>query len=198
MQGGLLTWGTFESEINKQFKPVNNKQIAWDKMNRLVQTKSVQHLVEQFRTLLDDIGDIPDSVAIELFKRKLKPNIREKVDGEKEFTELNDIIQFAQRKDALSYYAYGVNHYNTKNGRDEAPMQLDNMVMQDGNDNNYSGVNETVAAVYNSRNPRRNNPNPRLPQDVFKYCMENKLCLRCKEPGHLSRGCIKPIKPLKL
>ena len=39
-------------------------------------------------------------------------------------------------------------------------------------------------------------PAQRVSQEEFKYCQTHKLCLRCKEPGHVARYCTKPIKPL--
>ena len=41
-------------------------------------------------------------------------------------------------------------------------------------------------------------PRQQLSQQEFAYCQRNRLCLRCKEPGHIARNCTKPVRPLNL
>jgi hypothetical protein len=110
----------------------------------------------------------------------------------------------AQRIDNITYQSYVSQH--SENGN-----RIRNSY-SDGNAMDLSGIAEVNAL--STRNTKSNTksytqtevkksgkqftPAQRVSQDEFKYCQANKLCLRCKEPGHVARYCTKPIKPLNL
>ena len=63
-----------------------------------------------------------------------------------------------------------------------------------------SGYRNKVEFKNNSTQPksRQFTPMQRLSQEEFSYCQRNRLCLKCKEPGHTARYCNKRVKPLNL
>ena len=71
-----------------------------------------------------------------------------------------------------------------------------NIVRNGGNSyTKHSGSNKSSG---NNGSSRQSTPLQKASQDEFKYCQQHRLCLRCKESGHVARYCTKPIKHLNL
>jgi len=65
---------------------------------------------------------------------------------------------------------------------------------------NRSGYQNKGEFNHNNTQPKSRpfTPLQILSQEEFSYCQRNRLCLKCKEPGHTARYCNKPVKPLNV
>jgi hypothetical protein len=188
--GDYITWDEFQHGLISIFKPVNSKKMARDKLAILKQTNSVAKYNFDFTQLCLEIRDISESEKLDKYVRGLKDKIRIEV----ELTEPHTLMQAmskAQRIDNITFQstfshsnsnAYG---RNTSIKREHVAMDLSAI-----QSNNYSNKGRSSG--------KPSNPVQKLSQDEFTYCQKNRLCLRCKEPGHVARYCNKPIKPLNL
>lgn len=181
-----ITWDDFKSGLIATFKPVNASKIARDKLAVLKQDKSVSSYNSRFTELILEIEDIHESEKLDRYIRGLKRDVKMEVE-KSEPNNLAQAMKIAQRYDSISYYsrqlAYNPNDHQHNNSRDHAPMDI-------------SAINHT------RNNTTNNKKKPTSPQQLsrqeFAYCQRNKLCIRCKEPGHLARNCSKPVKHLNL
>ena len=201
---------SFQNELINMFKPVNSKKIARDKLAMLKQTNSVAKYNFDFTQLCLEINDISESEKLDKYVRGLKDRIRVEVELA-EPTTLPQAMSKAQRIDNITYQSrMGHNNGYTPGAfnRDSNAMELGVM---DGNDSiqhdetlnairNGSGYRNKAEFKNNNIQPksRRFTPLQRLSQEEFSYCQRNRLCLKCKEPGHTARYCNKPVKPLNL
>jgi hypothetical protein len=200
-----ITWDQFYKGLVSMFKPVNAKKIARDKLAALKQTHSVAKYNYDISQLFLEIGDIHESEKLDRYVRGLKDKIRLEVELT-EPTTLTQAMAKAQRVDGITYHSrmmqdMGSAYHNTytTSANDSNAMDV-SMV-----DEEAERSEEELNAVGNRNNGQANriasraNPN-RLPisREVFKYCQERRLCLRCKEPGHIARVCSKPVKPLNV
>lgn len=198
-----ISWRAFQQGLISMFKPVNAKKIARDKLAGLKQNNSVAKYNFDFTQLCLEINDISESEKLDKYVRGLKDKIRVEVELA-EPTTLPQAMSKAQRIDNITYQSYTSQHH--ENGIRNRNSYTD------GNSMDLSGISEVN--TINTRNNKwdtksykptevRNSgkqftPAQRVSQEEFKYCQANKLCLRCKEPGHVARYCTKPIKPLNL
>jgi hypothetical protein len=201
--GDGISWVDFQQGLVSMFKPVNAKKIARDKLASLKQTNSVAKYNFDFTQLCLEINDIHESEKLDKYVRGLKEKIRVEVELA-EPTTLAQAMSKAQRIDNITYQTY-ISQHSQHGSRNFSSYP-------DSNAMDLSGISEVNAI--SSRNSRQNTktyrsnevqnsekqstPAQRLSQEEFKYCQTNKLCLRCKEPGHVARYCTKPIKPLNL
>jgi Retrotransposon gag protein len=201
--GDGISWIDFQQGLISMFKPVNAKKIARDKLASLRQTNSVAKYNFDFTQLCLEINDIHESEKLDKYVRGLKEKIRVEVELA-EPTTLAQAMSKAQRIDNITYQTYISQHGQ------HASRNFNSYT--DSNAMDLGGIKEVNAL--SSRNGRANTktyrpnevqksgkqftPAQRLSQEEFKYCQANKLCLRCKEPGHVARYCTKPIKPLNL
>ena len=200
-----ITWNQFYKGLVSMFKPVNAKKIARDKLAALKQTHSVAKYNYNISQLFLEIGDIHESEKLDRYVRGLKDKIRLEVELA-EPTTLTQAMAKAQRVDGITYHSrmtqdMGSAYHNkyTASVNDSNAIDL-SMV-----DEETQHSEEELNAVANRNNGQGNRiasratPN-RLPisREVFKYCQEHRLCLRCKEPGHIARVCSKPVKPLNV
>src|ERR1700755_2720160 len=110
----------------------------------------------------------------------------------------------AQRIDNITYKTYISQHgqhasrnFNSDSDRNAMDLGGINEVNALSNRNGRANT-QTYRANEVRQSSKQFTPAQRLSQEEFKYCQANKLCLRCKEPGHVARYCTKPIKPLNL
>ena len=208
-----ITWDQFASGLVSMFKQVNAKKIARDKLAVLRQTHSVAKYNYDIGQLFLEIGDIHDTEKLDRYIRGLKDKVRMEVELA-EPTTLAQAMAKAQRVDGITYHSrmmQNVEHTSSNtyhsSTNDSTPMDL-GMVHDHDSD---APESDTLNAIGN-RNYRQssrgmgNNSNrgglrrfsrlQQLSQEDFRYCQQNGLCLRCKEPGHLARNCSKPVKPL--
>jgi hypothetical protein len=209
-----VTWQMFYDGLVTAFKPVNSKKIARNKLAGLKQTHSVQKYNDEFRTICRDIDDISEAEKLDKYVRGLKPTIRERVELSLPTT-VNEAMSKAHTIDSISYYARTAYDSGTNYSYEPAPAQgtsdaMDLSVVEDSSD---STEQESLNAMANrpyrpGGNSMRGNgnrggmrpftPRQQLSQQDFAYCQRNRLCLRCKEPGHIARNCTKPVRPLNL
>src|SRR6202049_498441 len=205
-----ITWEAFQNELINMFKPVNSKKIDRDKLAMLKQTNSVAKYNFHFTQLCLEINDISESEKLDKYVRGLKDRIRVEVELA-EPTTLAQAMSKAQRIDNITYQSrmgHNSGHAPGAFSRYSNAMELG---VIDGNDSmqhdetlnairNGSGYPNKAEFKNNSTQPksRRFTPLQRLSQEEFSYCQRNRLCLKCKEPGHTARYCNKPVKPLNL
>jgi hypothetical protein len=210
-----ITWDKFYSGLVAMFKPVNAKKIARDKLAALRQTHSVAKYNHDISQLFLDIGDIHDSEKLDRYIRGLKDKIRMEVELV-EPTTLADAMAKAQRVDGITYHSRMMQHGGQMGGNTYRTSMNDSTAMDLGmvyGDDDVDADVDTVNAVddrsiqrgdsrmrnNNSRGINRSStPLQRVSREVFKYCQEHRLCLRCKEPGHIARSCTKAVKPLNM
>ncbi len=207
-----ITWQMFYDGLLAAFKPVNSKKIARNKLAVLKQTHSVQKYNDEFRTTCRDIDDMNEAEKLDRYMRGLKPSIRERVELSQP-TIVNDAMSRAHTIDSISYYTRmsydSGSHYNYTPAPPTSDSDaMDLSVVDESSD---STGEDTLNAMANrpyrpggsnmrstsSRGGNRSfTPRQQLSQQDFAYCQRNRLCLRCKEPGHIARNCTKPVKPL--
>ena len=201
------------------FKPVNAKKIARDKLAALRQTHSVAKYNFEITQLFLEIGDVGDNEKLDKYVRGLKDKILLEVELA-EPTTLKAAMTKAQRVDGITYHTQTVQtgDYATSNTysapiSESVPMEL-GMVDADNIDDTEADTLNAIGGRFsrpsNSTNGRSMNnsfnrggrrtftPRQRENQEVFRYCQQHRLCLNCKEPGHIARNCTKPSKPLNL
>ena len=122
----------------------------------------------------------------------------------------------AQRVDNISYQSRAGTHIGTRfnnstNGSSSsghsdsgyAPMQLGALSQRE--ERKYGENRTDTSRVSNGENlnlignhgGRPVSRAQRVSREEFARCMKNKLCLRCKKPGHFARNCGKQQQPPK-
>jgi Retrotransposon gag protein/Zinc knuckle len=209
-----ITWQMFHDGLLTAFKPVNSKKIARNKLAGLKQTHSVQKYNDEFRTICRDIDDISEAEKLDRYMRGLKPSIRERVELSLPTT-VNDAMSKAHTIDSISYYARMSYDSGSNYNYERAAVQsnsdaMDLSVVQDSSNSTdpeslnamanrpYRPGSNSMRDTGNRGGARSFIPRQQLSQQDFAYCQRNRLCLRCKEPGHIARNCTKPVKPLNL
>jgi regulator of replication initiation timing len=203
-----ITWQMFHDGLIAMFKPVNAKKVARDKLAVLKQTHSVVRYNSELQQLCLQIDDISEAEKLDKYIRGLKPAIREKVELDEPRT-LADAMSKAQRIDSITYHSRMSQYSNsTPNSYTRDGDAMDLSVLDGDSDSTQektlnaigsTGINGRTGTSSSSQSRGKPfTPLQRLSQDEFSYCQRNRLCLRCKEPGHIARNCNKPVKPLNL
>jgi hypothetical protein len=208
-----ITWPMFSDGLLTAFKPVNSKKIARNKLAVLKQTHSVQKYNDDFRALCRDIDDMNDAEQLDRYMRGLKAHICERVELSQPTT-LHEAMSRAHTIDSISYYSrMSQNNNSTYQNYTPASHNNDAMVLGAVSDTPDSTTDDTLNAVAGRYNNQRRGgygtinsqsssrtftPLQRLSQEDFAYCQRNRLCLKCKEAGHIARNCSRPVKPLNL
>lgn len=211
----LITWDMFKDGLTAMFQPVNAKKMARDKLAVLTQTHSVVKYNSEFQSLCIQISDISESEKLDRYVRGLKSAIREKVELDEPLT-LAHAMSKAQRIDSITYHSRSIQYGEHTGPNTYRSLASDTTAMELGlvRDDQQSHTQSEALNVVRARNTSagsRNSANnfsrsgnraftplQRLSQEEFKYCQQHRLCLRCKEPGHVARFCSKPTKPLNL
>lgn len=191
-----ITWDYFKESLIAVFKPVNSSKIARDRLAVLKQDKSVSLYNSRFTELVLEIDDIAESEKLDRYIRGLKRDIKMEVEKAEPNT-LAEAMRIAQRYDSISYYSrqstYNPNYQLSRGSNSSGPAPMDVSAIS----NKGSHNNNKYGKSSNSNN-KSATPLQQLSREEFTYCQRNKLCLRCKEPGHLARNCTKPVKRLNL
>jgi hypothetical protein len=155
-----------------------------------------------------------DAEKLDRYMRGLKPTICERVELSQPTT-LNDAMSRAHTIDSISYYSRmsyntgsNYNYTQASSNRDTDAMDL-SVVGESSDSTGDDTLNAIGSRPYRAggNNMRSNmgrdmnrsfTPRQQLSQQEFAYCQRNRLCLRCKEPGHIARNCSKPVKSLNL
>ena len=214
-----ITWDQFHEGMIAMFKPVNAKKIARDKLAALRQTHSVAKYNFEITQLFLEIGDVGDNEKLDKYVRGLKDKIRLEVELT-EPTTLKAAMTKAQRVDGITYHTRMVQtgDYTTRNTysaptSESVPMELGIVDAENIGDTDADTLNaiggrfsrpsnssngRSMGNSFNRAGRRSFTPRQRENQEVFRYCQQHRLCLNCKEPGHIARNCTKPSKPLNL
>ena len=191
-----VSWREFQQGLISMFKPVNAKKIARDKLAVLKQTNSVAKYNLDFTQLCLEINDISESEKLDKYIRGLKDKIRVEVELA-EPTTLSQAMSKAQRIDNITYQSYITGR--STGHPDATAMDLGSVNEVNAiSSRNGKGYTKPYRPQEAKKQSKQFTPAQRLSQEEFKYCQANKLCLRCKEPGHVARYCTNPIKPLNL
>ena len=160
-----------------------------------------------------------DNEKLDKYVRGLKDKIRLEVELT-EPTTLKAAMTKAQRVDGITYHTRMVQtgDYTTRNTysaptSESAPMELGIVDAENIGDTDADTLNaiggrfsrpssstngRSMNSSFNRGGRRTFTPRQRENQEVFRYCQQHRLCLNCKEPGHIARNCTKPSKPLNL
>jgi hypothetical protein len=198
-----ISWVEFQQELIGTFKPVNAKKIARDRLAVLKQVNSVAKYNFDFTQLCLEINDISESEKLDKYVRGLKDKIRVEVELAEPAT-LAQAMSKAQRIDNITYQTYISQHrqHTSRNFSSHPDGNAMDLGSIDEVNAISSGNGRMDTKKYKSnelqKSGRQFTPAQRLSQEEFKYCQAKRLCLRCKEPGHVARYCTKPIKSLNL
>ena len=179
----ITKWFDFSNSIISQFKPINSEKVARDRLVNLVQVNSVIKYVYEFNLLCLDVPNMSEDEKLDKFVRGLKPNIQSQVLIEDPLT-VHEAMSVAQRIDSIHYRVLVKNKYGENQGKKNRrrdyggsrPMEIDNIEHQEGD------------ARKDSANVNAINRNG-MSKEERDRCFKERLCFKCKKPGHLSRDC---------
>ena len=198
----IIDWERFAGSLLAQFKPVNWKKIARDKLHNLRQTGSVSQYVYTFHALCLDVGHVSEDEKLDRFVRGLKPRVQQEVELQDPHT-LEKTMQIAQRIDSIQWtgrmrqqtrYQQSGSSASWENREFQIKREVN--VVTHENDSKREQLNDVnQRRTMRRRQTRWNHPNKsnQLTEQERQNCLSNKLCFRCKREGHMIREC--PLKP---
>ena len=208
-------WNTFKTQFLQRFKIIDSVKLARDKLAALKQWTSVSKYNYEFTALCIEIPDMGDADKLDRYIRGLKTQTRIEVELSNP-RNLDEAMSRAQRVDNISYQSRAGTHIGTRfsnstNGSSSsghsdsgyAPMQLGALSQRE--ERKYGENRIDTSRVSNGDNlnlignhgGRPVSRAQRVSREEFARCMKNKLCLRCKKPGHFARNCGKQQQPPK-
>ena len=98
---GIKHWDDFKKAITEQFKYVNARKIARDKLAVIQQKKSVQEYATEYRSLLLEIPGMLEEEKVDRFIRGLKDYTRLETEL-RDPDSLSDAIKIAERHDSIT------------------------------------------------------------------------------------------------
>jgi hypothetical protein len=106
-QGGFQNWEEFETELTKQFRPINAEKLARDQLASLTQLRSVQEYVSRFKSICLQISNVSEEEMMDRFVRGLKPMVQREVELRDPQT-FDEAVRIAERVDAINFRNRGV------------------------------------------------------------------------------------------
>ena len=117
------TWDDFKNGVRNEFVPQDNTRRQRDKLNKLIQNKSVASYLESFRNTVIAIPDISEAEKLDKFLNGLKPMIRLEV-LKSGCDNMNDASRIALNVDSALYGA-GMFHGQNQAGQSSGPQPMD-------------------------------------------------------------------------
>lgn len=193
----IVDFESFAKMFLSRFRPLDVVGQARRKLVKLSQTGSVDSFNQQFMQLMQLIPTMNEDERVECYRSKLKFELKKQLITQ-EYYRLSDIMNVALRTDALLY---------EHNFISQRPNQFKNRPFAGKYRNESTAPTYTPVAVNNvkidSHEPQNENENASQDQQVsFNYvaprpmdeaerqrCKEQRLCFRCRKPGHRSADC---------
>jgi hypothetical protein len=196
-RNSLTTFDQLATLLTNYFSPLDQQAEARRKLTSIRQTSSVNAFNNIFNQTVQRLPHMEMAEKIEQYRMKLHDNLQVQL-ALNEYTSLADIMKAAVRIDALLFarkpkstgafpfnprqqYSNRKPFANTNASASNSQAVAAHAVQledQPGSDDDEHHVNYTQAA-----------PLPKLTEETKKYCRENKLCFRCRQPGHSAWQC---------
>jgi hypothetical protein len=96
-------WKSFKKQLTQQFKTIDEKRLARDKLANLRQLTSVQEYIKEFRVLKYKIPDLSKEEEFDKFRRGLKMEIQNEMDRRRIKEDINNLMESAQEYDVLLF-----------------------------------------------------------------------------------------------
>jgi len=162
---GIPDWDTLRTCLVRRFNPLNKVQAARNKLHGWRQLKDVGTFNKTFLSIVMDIPDITESEKIDRYSHGLKRAIWEPL-CIRTYVNLESLMTDALRIEAAKAGAFrspggSSSHATTQADGGVAPMDLSSIKVA------------------------------KLTPEERQRCMNEGLCLRCREKGHLAKDCPK-------
>jgi type II secretory pathway pseudopilin PulG len=193
----LVDFESFAVMFLSRFRPLDVVGQARRKLVKLTQTGSVDTFNQQFMQLMQLIPTMNEEERIESYRSKLKFELKKQLITQ-EYYRLSDIMNVALRTDALLYEHSFVSqrpnqfrnrpffgkYRNEQSVPTPTPVAVNNVKIDP-----YEQHNENENALPNQQVPF-NYVAPRpMDEKERQRCRDNRLCFRCRQPGHRSADC---------
>ncbi len=184
------SWVSFYDALLKMFKPVNSVKSARDKLHNLRQVSSVLKYNYEFTQLLLEINDMGAADQLDYYVRGLKQQVRLQVELHQPTT-LQQAMEQAQVVDNITYHNRIVPQYGYTRSESRTHTSSDAM-------DTSAAINEIESDTVSAINRGQGKPSPSTRSPAVEYCLKHRLCIRCKQPGHIALNCKNPYKQLNL
>ena len=183
-----------------RFRPLDVVAQARRKLIRLTQTGSVEAFNQQFMALMQLIPTMDKEERIACYRGKLKFELQKQLVTQ-EYGHLSDIMNVALRTDALFYEHNMIGRRSNMNDKQ----------FKQNNHGKYRAESHAPTSAYvpvnnieidESQISNNDEEQSQQAQGSLHYvairpmddaerqrCRENKLCFRCRKPGHRSTNC---------
>lgn len=202
-RSSLVDFEAFAKMLLTRFRPLDVVGQARRRLARITQTGSVEAFNQQFMQLMQLIPTMNEEERIESYRSKLKFELKKQLVTQ-EYYRLSDIMNVALRTDALLYEnnmigqrpsqfggprnpnrPYNGGKQRTEQGGATAAAIGVNNVKVDSSDaqNDYENQSQDQQLAFNYVAPRP------MDEAERQRCRDNRLCFRCRQPGHRSVNC---------
>jgi hypothetical protein len=203
----IVDLDSFVNCISKRFKPLDNQHLARIKLVSLVQTGSVAKYNELFNSLMQQLPKMDSEDRKFQYMQKLKDNIQTALAATVQPNHsLNDIQLMALKLDSTLFHQrkpFNIRRTPVSNTSPTWPTKpivanvinnntSSSMGSSTSNNNNSIGDGNAYESCGDITVAHVNNMNgfvPKLTPEIREQCRKNRLCFRCRQPGHLSINC---------
>ena len=193
----LSTLNNFESLaklILARFRPLDIVAQARRQLQKLTQTGSVSSFNDQFMKLMQLIPTMNEEERVNSYRTKLKFELQKHLVTQ-EYSSLSSIMNVALRTDALLYEHNIVGQRGFNNNRNKpvytnvkvpSVIPVNNVAIEDFNNQNQNEFkyDDSVPSV-----PLSYVAPTRMDDAERQRCRDQRLCFRCRQPGHISQNC---------
>lgn len=173
----IAGWPDLRQRIIDKFTPINHKQVAMDRLQRLVQLKAVRSYNQRFSELLLEIGtSMTEETELLIYLNNLKPALSVQVRLQQPTTVLA-AMQLAEAADDAIWQA-NRDGPPGKMSRQPPRQQPRNGTQAPRKDSNYSGPQPMELGALSA-----------LTDSERKTMMEQGRCFKCRQTGHRAKDC---------
>ena len=209
-RGQLIDFESLASKLLTRFRPLDIVAQARNKLSRLQQHSSVERFNQEYQKLMSLIPTMNEEERIDNYRRKLKYNLQLQLVTQNYHT-LADIMNVALRTDALLYENQFKQLRNT-NSNNSFRKPFNNKFHYNSADKPRQSspipVNNVNATSFQSMDQHEAEPSSvsinyiaPMTDAERQRCRQQRLCFRCRKPGHMSTACpvfTTPNRPIPL